>query len=285
MINNKGEEVGIIYGWYNTLTDMWYVGQTVRPENRFKSHIILSENNDKSYFHKALRKYPLDNWVYCVLEDNVLRANLNMREIDWIEYYDSYYSGYNLTLGGGGSVSRICTEETKKKISDAKVGKPLSEQAKQRMSESRKGKPSPFYGRHHTEETKKRLSEIEKGAGNPFYGRHHSEETRKKISEYHKGLIGEKNPFYGRHHTEESKRKMSEARKGKTGLKGPKNGMYGKPAPNRKQVSKYDLNNNYIQTYNSIKDAIKENPKASHLKDVCQGLRKQAGGFIWKYAS
>lgn len=78
---------------------------------------------------------------------------------------------------------------------------------------------------------------------------------------------------------------MSEARKGKTGLKGPKNGMYGKPAPNRKQVSKYDLNNNYIQTYNSIKDAIKENPKAAHLNDVCKGLRKQAGGFIWKYAS
>ena len=285
MINNKGEEVGIIYGWYNTLTDMWYVGQTVRQEERFKSHIIVSENNDKSYFHKALRKYSLENWVYCVLEDNVLRANLNMREMDWIEYYDSYYSGYNLTLGGGGSVSRICTEETKKKISDAKVGKPLSEQTKQRMSESRKGKPSPMQGKHHSEETKKRLSEIETGAGNPFYGRHHSEETRKKISEYHKGLIGEKNPFYGRHHTEESKRKMSEARKGKTGLKGPKNGMYGKPAPNRKQVSKYDLNNNYIQTYNSIKDAIKENPKADHLNEVCKGLRKQAGGFIWKYAS
>ena len=34
-----------------------------------------------------------------------------------------------------------------------------------------------------------------------------------------------------------------------------------------------------------IKDAIKENPKSCHLKDVCQGFRKQAGGFIWKYAS
>ena len=56
MVNEKGEEVGIIYGWYNTLTDMWYIGQTVRPEYRFKSHIILSENNDKNYFHKALRK-------------------------------------------------------------------------------------------------------------------------------------------------------------------------------------------------------------------------------------
>lgn len=26
------KEVGIIYGWYNTLTDMWYVGQTINPQ-------------------------------------------------------------------------------------------------------------------------------------------------------------------------------------------------------------------------------------------------------------
>ena len=56
MINNKGEEVGIIYGWYNTLTDMWYVGQTINPKGRFNVHIRLSSSNDKSYFHKAIRK-------------------------------------------------------------------------------------------------------------------------------------------------------------------------------------------------------------------------------------
>ena len=45
MINNKGEEVGIIYGWYNTLTDMWYIGQTINPEERFKVHIYKAINN------------------------------------------------------------------------------------------------------------------------------------------------------------------------------------------------------------------------------------------------
>ena len=80
MINDKGEEVGIIYGWYCIKTRKWYVGQTIDPEGRYNKHIRLSLNNDNTHFHRALRKYGLENFVYCVLEENVLRANLNMRE-------------------------------------------------------------------------------------------------------------------------------------------------------------------------------------------------------------
>lgn len=101
MLNNKGEEVGIIYGWYNTLTDMWYVGQTVHPEDRFKQHIDRAINKKyNTYFYNSIRKYGLDKFVYCVLEDNVLRANLSIKEMDWIEDMDSFENGYNMTLGG-----------------------------------------------------------------------------------------------------------------------------------------------------------------------------------------
>ena len=222
MLNEKGEEVGIIYGWYNTKNEKWYIGQTIRPEVRFKTHIHESTNqNDNNYFHRALRKYGLENFVYCVLEENVLRENLNMKEQEWIEYYDSFYSGYNLSAGGGQTI--------------------YSDEVKRKLSESRKGK-SCWWNK-----------------GKPSWNK-------------------------GKHCSEETKRKMSEAHKGRPGLKGPKSPNYGNPAPNRRKVSKYDLNGNYIQTYISIKEAEKENPKSGHLKDVCKGLRKQAGGFIWKYA-
>ena len=57
MINDKGEEVGIIYGWYCTVTDKWYIGQTIDPEGRFKRHIYKAINKkDNSKFHRALRK-------------------------------------------------------------------------------------------------------------------------------------------------------------------------------------------------------------------------------------
>lgn len=83
----------------------------------------------------------------------------------------------------------------------------------------------------------------------------------------------------GKHLSEKTRLKISESNKGRT----PWN--TGKPSLKRKKVSKYDLNGNYIQTYNSILEAKSQNPKAGHLNDVCKGLRKQAGGFIWKYAS
>lgn len=276
MLNDKGEEVGIIYGWYCIPTSMWYIGQTIKEEKRFKQHINDAINKkDNNIFHRALRKYGLENFVYCVLEENVLRENLNMREMDWIEYYDSFYCGYNMTAGGNQTI--------------------FSEEFKRKMSESRKGQfvgeKNSFYGKHHSEETKKKLSEYHKGkkvwnsgktniyseetlkkisesckGRTPWNkGKYLSEETRKKLSESHKGLIGEKNPFYGKHHSEEARKKNSEAHK--------------------KKVNKYNLDGSYIQTYNSVSEAIKNNTKCSGLGKVCNGKSKQAGGFIWKYAS
>ena len=40
-----------------------------------------------------------------------------------------------------------------------------------------------------------------------------------------------------------------------------------------------------LKKYDGVAEAIKENPKAVHIYDVCRGIRKQAGGFIWKFAS
>ena len=217
MLNDKGEEVGIIYCWYCIPTDKYYVGQTIEEYKRFKQHINDTINKkDDTYFHRALRKYGLENFVYCVLEDNILRENLNLKEIEWIEYYDSFYNGYNLTTGGDSK--RIISKETKRK-----------------MSESHKGKPSGMKGKH----------------------------------------LGY---WKGKHLSEEAKNKMSESLKGRV----PWN--KGKPSPYRRKVYKYDLNGNFIKEYDCIKSAVKENPKSSHIKDVCRGIRKQAGGFIWKYA-
>ena len=52
----------------------------------------------------------------------------------------------------------------------------------------------------------------------------------------------------------------------------------------KKEVSKYDMNNNYIETYNSIKIASEINDiKAQNIWRCCKNIRPTAGGYIWKY--
>ena len=58
----------------------------------------------------------------------------------------------------------------------------MSEETRKKMSEAKKGEKHPFYGKHHTEENRRKISESLKGNG-PWKGKHLSEETRRKMSE------------------------------------------------------------------------------------------------------
>ena len=97
------------------------------------------------------------------------------------------------------------SEETKRKMSEAKKGKHLSEETKRKISEVHKGKPK-------SEEWKRKQSESRKGEGNPNYGKHLSEETKRKLSEAKKG---KSTWIKGKHLSEETKRKLSVSHKGK----------------------------------------------------------------------
>lgn len=185
MANEKGDEVGIIYGWYCIPTDKYYVGQTINEEGRFKAHIYNAiTRKDNSHFYNAIRKYGLENFIYCVLEENILRENLNMKEQEWIEYYDSYYNGYNMTLGGDGVRRLVISEETRRKLSNSHKGRDVwnkgkhgiySKETIKRMSESSKGK-------HQSYETKKKISNGLKGRPSPFKGK--TSPKRKKVLKY-----------------------------------------------------------------------------------------------------
>lgn len=48
--------------------------------------------------YRAFNKYGIENFNFEVIEE-VDNNKLDEREIYWIEYYDSYYEGYNSTLG------------------------------------------------------------------------------------------------------------------------------------------------------------------------------------------
>lgn len=102
----------------------------------------------------------------------------------------------NHTDGGDGSVGYITSEETKKKLSDAHLGKKLSKSHKLKISIGNKGKSL-------SESTKKAISKANIG-NTAFLGKTHTKETKYKIS----------NSNSGKKRSQESKDRIGAARVG-----------------------------------------------------------------------
>lgn len=105
-------ENGKIYKYTNLINNKIYIGQTKQSlENRHKRH--LTQLDDNTYFHRAIKKYGISNFKMELVEDKIPFKDLDTREKFWIKYYDSFYTtgkGYNLTEGGQwGSGTQILT--------------------------------------------------------------------------------------------------------------------------------------------------------------------------------
>ena len=94
--------MGYIYKITNTLNGKVYIGQTIKTiQKRFTQH---KNNSNKEHFsqivlYKAFNKYGIENFT-CEEVEEVPNEELDEREKYWIEYYNSYFDGYNSTLGG-----------------------------------------------------------------------------------------------------------------------------------------------------------------------------------------
>ena len=63
-----------------------------------------------------------------------------------------------------------------------------------------------------------------------------------------------------------------------------KNGL-SKPH-NQRQIIQYDLDGNYIKTWNSVKEfliSINKNIKSGNINNCCSGRAKTAYGYKWKF--
>jgi len=252
----------IIYKVTNKINGREYVGQTINSLKKRKSeHISVALSiHDNNYFHSALRRYGPENFDWKTIHECVNIDDLNKWEIYYIKYYNTFNNGYNLTLGGFGSIGYKHTKETKKKISianggkrsswygkrhseetkkrmsESHKGKKLSEETKRKLSEALKGEKNPFYGKHHSEKMKMEMSELQSGENHPFYGRGHSDETKRKMSV---AKMGKNHPMYGKHLSGEHSRKISETLKGKNNPRARAVIINGKFFDTRKQAAEF----------------------------------------------
>jgi hypothetical protein len=245
---------------------------------------------------------------------------MNEKEILWIEKMKMNGNKLvNLTNGGDGTPGRVCSEETKKKISESNKGKKISEETKKKISESNKGKKL-------SDEHKKSISEglllavkegrkIEKIRTDEFkikiseglkkYFSENPREKKIKTKEKHphiytdeerlkasKRVLGDKNPFYGKKHSDITKKKISEKSKQRIGEKNP---FYGKKHSEetkirianklkekpRKIYYIYDNNKNLIISGTAIKLLSFFDIKATNnISRFCDKNKKYRGYYI-----
>lgn len=191
----------IIYTATNKLNGKIYVGQTTRSlKRRIWEH--SKDTSRKSLINQAIKKYGIENFDWKIIFDAGSLEELNIKEIEFVEFYNSVApNGYNLTYGG---LNTRLSEITKQKLSEVNKGKKHTEETRLKMSLSRKGKK-------HSEEHKRKISEAHKGKilseetklKISLNNGSHNLEARQKMSEAHKGVS----------FTKERKRKMSEAQK------------------------------------------------------------------------
>ena len=102
----------------------------------------------------------------------------------------------------------------------------------------------------------------------------HSDETKNKISQ---SRLGKKL-------SEETKDKMRKPKpKGfSEKLSQIKRGVSTGPSKRRKEVDQFDLDGNFIKTWESITKVEKE-LTIYNINSVCKGKQETAGGYKWKY--
>ena len=111
----------IIYKVTNKLNNKIYIGKTKQSLSKRKvAHYKSANDNSPSNFHNALRFYSKDDFIWEIKLVCKTESDLNKYESHFIEKYDTYKNGYNMTLGGDGGLISTNNEKYYEKIKSLK---------------------------------------------------------------------------------------------------------------------------------------------------------------------
>ena len=105
-----------------------YIGQTSETiERRFARHMGYQKNEHDTKFYRAIKKYGKDNFKIEAIDSAETQAELDQKEIYYINFYNSVKEGYNSKDSMGKCGGDTLTEhqniaEIKEKIRQSKLG-------------------------------------------------------------------------------------------------------------------------------------------------------------------
>ena len=157
-----------------------------------------SKENRNNHWHNIVNKvgYDID-----ILIEGLTWDEACIKENELIKQHGRNDLGegklVNMTDGGEGTPNRILSEESKRKIGLASIGRQFDDEARKKMGEASKGNKHALDHKH-DEATRKKMSQSRTG-------KPRSEEFKRMMSEKYKG----------QKMSEEQKKKLSEATKGR----------------------------------------------------------------------
>lgn len=267
--------MGYIYKIYNDVNDNIYIGQTtISIPTRWSQHKQNAKTRE-THLYLAMRKYGIDNFHIEKIEE-VPDKQLDEREKYWISYYNSYYDGYNSTLGGEGKLNSVSIQEVEglwqqgfgiTEIADILGVSRMVIRERIYASSLYSEEEAQLRGRKKLL-SKKRKGIIQKTLDGSF------------IAYYESGVQAEEK-------TGISRKAISWAlRRG-----GTSNGyiweyadINSRSKSTSREVDQFTKEGEYLATFSSVKEAAnKNNISASGIYATCNGQQKTSGGYVWKY--
>lgn len=188
-----------------------YVGSAISLSRRKIEHWrdLRRGDHGNAKLQRAWNKYGEDAFVFEVLEPVLLPEDLLPREQAWLLKLDVCRTGYNIAPTAGSLLGHKMSEETRKRMSQAKTGvrkspehvakvkealtgRTMTLEQRQKMREAKLGKKQG----HRSAEWKAKIADALRGIkrsaeqrmrkSDAMTGKRHSPETRAKMSASHK---------------------------------------------------------------------------------------------------
>ena len=169
-----------VYSHTNKINGKKYIGITCqKPEQRWRNGKGYINNE---YFYRAIEKYGWHNFYHEILYTDLTKEEAENIEIRLIAEYQTTDNELGYNIEAGGNSTEKFTDEIKQKISKALVGHECSEETRRKISEANKGKIPYIKGKKLTPEQieKNRLSHLGKTPWNK--GRRWTDEERAKCN-------------------------------------------------------------------------------------------------------
>ena len=221
-----------VYAIINTVNGKCYIGSSTNLRRRYNDHFnALRQNKHQNIIlQRAWEKHGQGNFVFRVL----IICEKDERIFYEQKLLDTFCPEYNIAKDAQAPwKGEKLSEETRRKISIAGMGRKPTEETRKKLHEAQLGNKKGL-GKTPWNKGKKTSPEIRAKISAAQTGMKRSDETRQKISNALKGKpkseehkrklsearLGKPNPsavgkqyWLGRHHTEETKQLMSEKAK------------------------------------------------------------------------